>query len=493
MNKKTIIYIVIALLISSTVFFIDKSQDKGPRELYRVYLDGATIGYIESEDELNGYIDKQESQLKNTYKVDKVYAPKNLKIVKEISYDKDVKTTSQIYNMIKNKEPFTIEGYTITMGATSDDTDFGEYSTDTTTINVLDKEVFTKALKSTMNVFISEKDYNNYINKTQKEITNTGTIIENVYIENEITIKKNKISTNDKIYTDSDELSKFLLFGTLEAQKTYTVKTGDTIEQVSYDNKLSVEEFLIANTEFNSVDNLLYPGEVVTLGVLKPGFKLVEEDHVVELETSKYKTEVEYDNSMFVGTEKVKQEGENGVNKVTKKIKKANGATVSAIVISSEVIQPTKNKIIVRGKAQRTTSDTYNTGDLGTWAWPTKTPYVITSPFGYRWGKLHEAVDISVTGHGSPIYAANDGVVEESRYDSYNGNFIIINHNNGYYTIYAHLSALLVKKGQDVTIGQQIGRMGSTGHAYGTHLHFGLYKGYPYRGGTPLNPMRLYK
>ena len=493
MNKKTVFFVVIALLISSLVFLFDKPQNKGPVELYRVYLDGNTIGYVSSEDELNSYIDKQETQLKEKYKVDKVYAPKNLKIVKEISYNNNVKSTSQIYNIIKNKEPFTIEGYTITINGTSDNTDFGEYSTGTIHINVLDKDIFTKALKSTMNVFISEKDYNNYINKTQKEITNTGTIIENVYIENEITIKKNKISTNDKIYTDSDELSKFLLFGTLEAQKTYTVKAGDTIEQVSYDNKLSVEEFLIANTEFNSADNLLYPGEVVTLGVLKPGFKLVEEDHVVELESDKYKTEVVYDTSMLVGTEKVKQEGVNGVNKVTKKIKKANGATVSAIVVSSEKIQPTKNKIIVRGKGQVTRSDTFNTGDLGTWAWPTKTPYVITSPFGYRWGKLHEAIDISGTGHGSPIYAANDGVVEVSRFDRYNGNYIIINHNNGYYTIYAHLSSLMVKKGQTVSIGQQIGRMGATGHAFGTHLHFGVYKGYPYYGGTPINPMRLYK
>ena len=173
-------------------------------------------------------------------------------------------------------------------------------------------------------------------------------------------------------------------------------------------------------------------------------------------------------------------------NKVTKKIKKSNGDIISAVVIKSEEVVPTVNKIIVRGKGN------ISTGSLGTWAWPTKTPYVITSPYAWRWGKFHDGIDISGTGHGSPIYAANDGVVVEARYTSYNGNYVIINHNNGYYTNYGHLASLMVKKGDIVSIGQQIGKMGATGFAFGTHLHFGLWKGYPYVGGTSLNPMRLY-
>lgn len=146
------------------------------------------------------------------------------------------------------------------------------------------------------------------------------------------------------------------------------------------------------------------------------------------------------------------------------------------------------------------------------WAWPTAQPYMITSTFGYRWGSNHDAVDISGPGYGSPIYAANSGVVKTVRggcvpgntgCNGRGGNYIIINHNsNNYYTIYMHLKDINVSEGQVVSRGQVIGTMGNTGNVVpvptagnptgGTHLHFGLYIGEPYNGGYAVNPMRLY-
>lgn len=490
MNKKLIVYIVIGILISSTVFFTGYVKHKTPMEIYRVYLSGKTIGYIESKTELEKYIDLKESEIKKQYNVTNVYIPKDLDIVKEVTYNDNISSIEEIYQKIKDISPFTINGYTITIKGIEESDEDGKYMTDDVVINVLDKDIFNEAIMTTLKVFIPEEKYESYINDEQSKITTTGSIIENVYIENEMTIKQNKISVDDKIFTDSNLLSKYLLFGTLEEQKTYKVKAGDTIDEVAYNNKLSVEEFLIANTEFNSSDNLLYPGQTVSLAAAHPAFKLIEEDHVVEDEVNKYKTEVVYDASMMVGVERVKQEGKNGKNRVTKKIKKSNGEVVSAVVIESSEIEPTVNKIIVRGKG------TISVGSVGAggWAWPTKTPYQITSNYGWRWGKIHKGLDISGTGYGSPIYAANDGVVEAAASYYPNGIYVVINHKNGIYTIYAHMSALLVKKGDIVTIGQQIGRMGKTGFATGTHLHFGVWKGYPdRRTSTSINPLTLYR
>ena len=487
MERKNVIYIIFALILSSVVFFIGYTKYSTPQSLYKVYLSGKSIGYIKSKSELEHYINEKEQEIKNKYEVDTVYAPKDLDIVEEVTYNKKTTSLSKIYEKIKNESPFTISGYTITIKGVEEIRENGKYITEEKVINVLEKDIFNKAVNSMINVFIGETKYKAYTEATQKQITNTGSIIENVYIENEMTIKQNKISTDDKIFIDEAELSKYLLFGTLKEQQKYTVKDGDTIEAVSYNNKLSVEEFLIANTEFNSSDNLLYPGQQVTLGVIRPAFKLIEEDHVVELEDSKYKTEIVYDEKLLVGVERVKQTGQNGKNRVTKKVKKSNGEVVSAVVLSSEEVVPARNKIIVRGKG------TISVGSVGNWAWPTKIPYVITSAYGWRWGSLHEGIDISGTGHGSPIYAANDGLVVEAGYTSYNGYYVIINHNNGYYTNYGHMAKLLVKKGDIVSIGQKIGTMGNTGFSTGTHLHFGLWKGYPYVGGVAINPLSVYR
>ncbi len=488
MNKKTIFITFICLILSSFVFFVGYKKMDNPQELYRVYLKGETIGYIENKELLEKYIDDAQVSLKEKYDVDKVYAPNELDVIKEITYNQKISTEEEIYEKIKDKSPFTINGYKITIkGIDIVDEEQGEITTEDTIVYVLDKELFNEAVKNTVEVFVSEENYNNFVNNTQKEITDVGTIIEDIYIKNEITIKEGRISTEEKIFTDLDELNKYLLFGTTEEQQKYTVKDGDIISDIAYNNKLSVEEFLIANPEFTSENNLLYEGQIVNLGLIDPMFNLIEEDHVVEIQTQKYDTIIEYDSSLLVGYEKVVQEGVDGTVKVTKKVQKSNGEIESAIIATTEVVKPTVSKIVVKGSKVIPT-----VGNVGVWYWPTNKPYIITSTYGWRWGKLHEGLDISGTGYGSPIYAANNGTIEKAGYTSTNGNYIYINHNNGYYSIYAHLASINVTAGQAVSMGDKIGTMGQSGYAFGTHLHFGIYKGYPFLGGYSVNPLSFY-
>jgi len=490
MNKKSINVIITigCLLISSIVFFTEYKSKENPRELYKVYLEGKTIGYVENKNLLEQYIDSKQVGLKEKYGVETVYAPNDLDIVKEITYNKKVSTSKEIYESIKDIAPFTIKGYTITIkGIDIMTEEGGETTTEEKTIYVLDKEIFNEAVKNTVLVFVSEENYNNFINDTQPELKDVGVLIEDIYIKNQITIKEGNISTEEKIFTDVDELSKYLLFGTLEEQQKYTVKAGDIISDIAYNNKLSIEEFLIANPEFTSENNLLYEGQIVNLGLINPMFSLIEEEHIVELQTKKFDTKIEYDANMLAGYEKVKQEGVNGTIKVTQKVQKANGEIESVVITNTEEVKPTVSRIVVKGSKVIPT-----VGNPNVWYWPTNKPYVITSNYGWRWGKMHEGIDISGTGYGSPIYAANNGVVEQAGYNSVNGNYIYINHNNGYYSIYAHLATLSVKKGQAVSMGMKIGTMGSTGFSTGTHLHFSIYKGYPYRGGVSVNPRNYY-
>lgn len=101
--------------------------------------------------------------------------------------------------------------------------------------------------------------------------------------------------------------------------------------------------------------------------------------------------------------------------------------------------------------------------------WPIHGP--VSSEFGPRWGGFHPGIDIAVP-TGVPIAAAGGGTVVVAGPNGGYGNFVVIDHNNGYSTAYAHQSQIAVSEGQTVTQGQVIGSVGSTGFSTGPHLHF---------------------
>jgi murein DD-endopeptidase MepM/ murein hydrolase activator NlpD len=112
----------------------------------------------------------------------------------------------------------------------------------------------------------------------------------------------------------------------------------------------------------------------------------------------------------------------------------------------------------------------------------------ITSSFGMRrhpllgYTRMHKGLDIGAP-YGAPIYAATDGTVVLAGRNAGYGNFVKIQHAGGFATGYGHMSRILVRNGQHVRRGQQIGAIGSTGLSTGPHLHYELYK-----NGQAVNP-----
>lgn len=115
--------------------------------------------------------------------------------------------------------------------------------------------------------------------------------------------------------------------------------------------------------------------------------------------------------------------------------------------------------------------------DGGIFTWPAPSYTRISSEYGYRIHPIlkvkqfHNGLDMAAPG-GSPILAAYDGTVVASSYSSSMGNYIMIDHGDSLYTIYMHASALYVQKGAEVTKGQKIAAVGTTGRSTGNHLHF---------------------
>ena len=117
MKISNITGILFSILVGLLVFFvgIDVQSNSAPNKIYKVYLNGVTIGLIKSEDELINLIDEKQNKIKLKYKVDKVYPPKGLEIKEEYTYSNQINSVEEVYNIIQDKDPFTISGYTATI------------------------------------------------------------------------------------------------------------------------------------------------------------------------------------------------------------------------------------------------------------------------------------------------------------------------------------------------------------------------------------------
>ncbi len=165
--------------------------------------------------------------------------------------------------------------------------------------------------------------------------------------------------------------------------------------------------------------------------------------------------------------------------------RKAAEAAAAAAAAQSGSGQSSSGAVSGTGAAVEsgsTSGESYGSGAAvsgsGSFTWPFPGHYNITSPFGYRpsTGTNHTGIDIDGYGSmGSPIVAADGGTVIKAEYYGGYGNCIIIDHGNGFTTLYAHLSSMYVGVGSYVSKGQTIGGVGNTGTCYGldgVHLHF---------------------
>ncbi len=137
-------------------------------------------------------------------------------------------------------------------------------------------------------------------------------------------------------------------------------------------------------------------------------------------------------------------------------------------------IDATNEAIAAAEAAAAASGDTtvYYTG--GTFQWPVGGDGgTVTSPFGPRWGRMHQGIDIGCS-TGTPILAGEAGTVIASEYSSSMGYYVLIDHGDGVSTVYMHNSVLQVSVGQTVVRGQQIALAGSTGNSTGPHCHFGV-------------------
>lgn len=493
---------LLTIILFVLVFFIgmDSRMAGNPILAYQVYLNGEKLGLINSDEELFNLIDTEQSELKNKYGVDKVYPPDGLDIEKIYTYSNKIVESSEIYSQIKDTEPFTIEGYVATINYPEQkDVEKKE----PVYLYLMEKDFIKDALHDTVAAFVDEESLLAYEKETQEAIVETGSIINSIYLDETVTVKPALISTQEYIFRNKDDLSRYLLFGTLEEQKSYVVKEGDNVETIADNNKLNVQELLIANPSLFSIDVLLPIGAKLNVGLINPLVSVVYHMTVVDDVSIPYKTTYVNDNTKYVDYQVKTTNGVNGLSRITKEVKYKNGEIQSVFISQSNVLKSSIDEVYTRGtKVYTNIWQNYRPTSVGDWGWPTITPYVITSNFKWRWGRMHKGIDISGTGFGSPIYSATDGVVIEaysgcpsngwygSSCGGGYGNVVKVRTADGYVIYYAHMvQKINVSVGQEVKKNQILGYMGNSGSSTGTHLHFQINA----PDGNAIDPCSIYR
>jgi murein DD-endopeptidase MepM/ murein hydrolase activator NlpD len=146
------------------------------------------------------------------------------------------------------------------------------------------------------------------------------------------------------------------------------------------------------------------------------------------------------------------------------------------VALAMEAADPSSNRADRAERASRSADRT----PLHRWVRPNYGP--LTSPFGYRWGRLHAGIDLAGP-YGSPILAATDGCISYAGPEEGYGEVMKITDWDGTETLYGHMSAFVHTSGC-VKAGEEIARVGSAGDATGAHLHFEIHV-----GGVPVNPI----
>ncbi|MGA5689597.1 LysM peptidoglycan-binding domain-containing M23 family metallopeptidase [Cytobacillus pseudoceanisediminis] len=427
--------------------------------VYYVYLGDEYIGTVSDKKVIEDMADKKISEAEGTHKGLKLALATELSFIPEQVFESSSEVNEiEAVNGLKDKMEVHAEAAALVIGGKE-------------VAYVENDEQAKAALQKIKTSYVSEKDLKALeerkasANTPLPQLKENETRLLDVRFTEDVSISETTVKPEQII--SADKAVKLLQKGTLE-EKKYEVKEGDALSNIASAHNLDMNQLFELNSGLNE-DSLIKSGQELNVTVYKPYVKVIADKEVFKKEKIDYEQEVIEDSSMPKGETKVKQEGKEGVRAATYLISEENGQTVKKEVKEEKVLEDPVKQIVIKG-----TKVIPSRGE-GSFAYPAVGGY-ISSKMGYRWGKMHKGIDIARPSDRT-IKAADNGTVVSAGNDGGGyGNKIVIDHNNGFRTVYAHLDSISVSVGQTVSKGSKIGIMGSTGDSTGVHLHFEVYK-----------------
>ena len=464
-NGKLKLATIFALMVSTVTFNLGfaKEIDKDEFEkIFHVYVANNYIGTVANETAVQQIVEQKEQEASAQYQNLNISAKEDIKIIPEQVFEVD---TNEQSTLTKLQEAITVQAqaYSLKLG-------------DTVIASLKDQNDFEAVINGLKLQYVSQSQLDELKARTSEsplpELKEKETRLKEVRLSADITGEQISIDPSEVITVQ--EAIQMLKTGSLETE-SYAVQAGDVLGSIANKHDLTIAQLLQLNPSL-TVTSVLQIGQQLNVTVEKPYVSVNAIYEKKTLEEMEFVKVVEEDETMLKGEHMVKQEGTNGKKESTYIYTEENGNRTSIVQTDENVLVVPKDYIVVVGTKIIPSVGT------GSFAWPTIGGH-ISSQMGHRWGRTHEGIDIARPSDYT-IKASDNGVVKTAGKHTTYGNHIIIDHNNGYETVYAHLSKIDVSVGQVVEQGTAIGVMGSTGRSTGTHLHFEIHK-----NGSVMNPL----
>jgi len=413
---------------------------------YKVFVDGSYIGAVSDSQIIDQFIENETTKLKNEIQLE---TRLNNEITYEEYYDAEVKAQDNlVLEGLREMLDFQARAVTI-------------YVNENPVIRVMNEEDAEVVIENVKDAYVSHED-NAKVMMAQ--------------INERVDYRVEWAEAVEGSIKDLESATAILLKGT-DKEIKHVVESGENIGVIAKKNKVTVSEIMDANPQLKSRNDIIHPGDQLSLVVPEPIVNVEVVEEILEIEEIAFETNNVKTNKMYTWESKVQTPGQHGEREVLYRIKKINGQEVEREVISEKVLKQPVDQVVLKGTLGVPANGT------GKLIWPTSGGK-ISSPYGGA--RRHSGVDIA-NPTGTPVYAADDGTVNFAGWNGGYGNLVRITNTSTMQTYYAHLSKINVKAGQAVKKGEVIGLVGSTGNSTGPHLHFEVR----INGGT-VNPLNYY-
>ncbi|WP_239432921.1 M23 family metallopeptidase [Sporosarcina sp. ACRSL] len=464
-RKVGVISILFAGIGISSGFALEKEGDSTIHTVYHVYSDNEYVGMLSDDKKIDQLTKEELEKAASEYKDLPLTIGTELSVVPENVFSVG---TDDERVLGKLQDLLTVEAEAI-----------GVQIDEETALYVKDMAEYEEVIQELVLQTVTEKELTEFEARQQSTealppLKENETRLTNIQFSADIQATEGQ--TPPEEIRSVEEALTLLNKGTLE-EKKYAVQEGDVLGKIASAHNMSTAQLLEINPGMTE-NTVLQIGQELNVTTLEPYVEVEAHYESKEITPIQFKKLTEKDESVFKGEKRVKQKGTNGKKSVTHLVRKKNGKVIGQSVAEEHVLSEPVHEVTVVGTKVIPSRGT------GNFAWPADGGYV-SSQMGKRWGRVHQGIDIARPSTRA-IFAADNGVVTNVGYHGTYGNRIIITHNNGYKTLYAHLSSTNVKVGQTVPKGSKIGVMGSTGRSTGTHLHFEVFK-----NGSNINPLSV--